>query len=391
MRLLHVTASYLPAVRYGGLIVSVHGLCRSLAERGHEVHVFTTSVDGSADSPVVHGEPVTIDGVHVWYFRSPMLRRFYYAPTMAVAAREQAGGFDVVHSHAMFLWPGWAVCRAARQHGVAYVVSPRGMLEKDLIEQKSAVAKAALIGFFEKRMLEAAAAIHVTSAREAGELMRFGFALPPIYDIPNGTDDSPAVAADQEVPEALRHAAGHGPFALFLGRISWKKGLDRLVAALPNAPGVRVIVAGNDDEHLTPALEAKAQRLGVADQVYFAGPVHGSAKSWLLSRAMFMVVPSYSENFGNVVLESLTHERPVLMTPEVGVADVVARHGAGVIADGAPGSFGRAMAALAADAGMRMTMGRRGRDLVEQQFGWPAVAAQTERMYEEVRAMRRAS
>ena len=63
MRILHVAASYLPATRYGGTIVSVHGLCKALAARGHDVHVFTTSVNGDGDSEVVHGEPVMIDGV----------------------------------------------------------------------------------------------------------------------------------------------------------------------------------------------------------------------------------------------------------------------------------------------------------------------------------------
>ena len=70
MKLLHVVSSYLPATRYGGTIVSVHGLCRALAARGHDVHVYTTSVDGPADSAVPHGEPVDVDGVKVWYFQS---------------------------------------------------------------------------------------------------------------------------------------------------------------------------------------------------------------------------------------------------------------------------------------------------------------------------------
>jgi glycosyltransferase involved in cell wall biosynthesis len=390
VKLLHVVASYLPAVRYGGTIVSVHGLCRALAERGHDVHVFTTSVDGAADSAVPHQQAVVLDGVSVWYFRSSFLRRLYYAPAMAAEARARVHGFDVVHSHAIYLWPGWAVTRHARHAGVPYVISPRGMLEKSLIEQKSPLVKSVLIGMVERPIFESAAAIHVTSPREGDELERFGFALPRIYDIPNGYQPTPS-GPDGEVPDAIRLAAAQGPFALFLGRISWKKGLDRLLAALPHAPGVRVIIAGNDDERYTPALMAQATRLGVADRVHYAGPVHGRAKSWLLSAASFMVVPSYSENFGNVVLESLAQARPVLMTPEVGVGETVQRYGAGVIADGAPEAFGRAMAALAADEAARSEMGRRGADLVERQFGWPAVAARMEQMYDDVRVTRRAS
>ena len=36
MRILHVIPSYLPAVRYGGPIFAIHGLCKALAARGHE-------------------------------------------------------------------------------------------------------------------------------------------------------------------------------------------------------------------------------------------------------------------------------------------------------------------------------------------------------------------
>jgi glycogen synthase len=52
MRILHVVPSYLPAVRYGGPIFAVHGLCRALAARGHEVQVFTTNIDGAALAPL---------------------------------------------------------------------------------------------------------------------------------------------------------------------------------------------------------------------------------------------------------------------------------------------------------------------------------------------------
>ena len=52
LRLLHVVPSYYPAVRYGGPIRSVHALCASLAQRGHEVSVYTTNIDGENNSDV---------------------------------------------------------------------------------------------------------------------------------------------------------------------------------------------------------------------------------------------------------------------------------------------------------------------------------------------------
>ena len=83
MRLLHVTPTYLPATRYGGPIQSVHGLCTALAARGHDVHVFTTNVDGRGDSAVPLARCVPTDGVGVWYFPSRWLRRLYWSPPMA--------------------------------------------------------------------------------------------------------------------------------------------------------------------------------------------------------------------------------------------------------------------------------------------------------------------
>ena len=60
LRLLHVVPTYLPAVRYGGPIRSVHALCRELAAAGHDVQVFTTSVDGPSDSDVPLMVPVDV-------------------------------------------------------------------------------------------------------------------------------------------------------------------------------------------------------------------------------------------------------------------------------------------------------------------------------------------
>jgi glycosyltransferase involved in cell wall biosynthesis len=96
-------------------------------------------------------------------------------------------------------------------------------------------------------------------------------------------------------------------------------------------------------------------------------------------------VPSYSENFGNVVLEALAHGRPALMTPEVGVAGIVQDFGAGVVANGTPEVFGQALAGLASRRAETEAMGRRGLALVEAQFGWQAVAARMEAVYERAR------
>ena len=382
MRILHVVASYLPATRYGGTIVSVHGLCKALAARGHDVHVITTSVDGDGDSAVEHEVPVLVDGVTVWYFRSRHFRRLYWSPPLGHALRERMSGFDMLHTHAIYLWPMWAAARYAHATGVPHVLSPRGMLEKELIARKSALWKSALIGFKERRILEGASAIHVTSGREAEQARAFGFNLPPMIEIANGVDTQ-LPPADQSSP-AIRELAAGSPFVLFLGRINWKKGLDRLVNALAQAPSVRAIIAGNDEERYGAQLRIQAQRLGVADRITFAGPVWGADKAVLLRAARLLVLPSYSENFGNVVVEAWAAGCPVVVTPEVGLADYIRTAGGGWVVDGSPAELGQRLASACADQELCARAGAIGRQLAEADFTWSGIAGKMERAYRDV-------
>jgi glycosyltransferase involved in cell wall biosynthesis len=380
VKLLHVAATYLPAVRYGGTIVSVHGLCKSLAARGHDVQVFTTSVDGANDSAVVHDEPVDVDGVKVWYFKSPSFRRIYRSPSLGAALERHVRDFDVVHNHAVYLWPLWAAARAARRSGVPYVVSPRGMLERDLVANRNPILKAIWLAAIERHNLEQAAAIHVTSEREATEAAAFGIQLRRVTEIPNGVEF--ATRGDASITPPVAAAIAGRPFLLFLGRLNWKKGLDRLLAALVRLPDARLVIAGNDEDNYRAFLDRQVERLALGDRITYVGAVNGADKSALFAHARLMVVPSYSENFGNVAVEAIAAGLPVVATPEVGVAAAIAKGGAGVVADGTAEPLANAIHSLLSDEPRRRAMAEAGPALARQLFAWPVVASQMEALYE---------
>lgn len=365
MNILHVVPTYLPARRYGGPIVAVHGLCSALARRGHDVTVFTTNVDGDGVSDVPLDVPVPLDGVKVRYFASSM-RRLYISPSMKKALRD-VGSFDVIHNHSVFLWPTAASARAAIRARVPYVITPRGMLVRELIARKSAIAKRTWIRFVERRNFAHAAAIHFTSQRELDDAKEIGLPLPNPIVIPNGIDLRPCPPVPREPG-----------LVVYLGRINWKKNLDRLIEAMPHVPNARLVIAGNDEEALTPKLRALAKT-----NVEFSGPVYDDAKWELLARASVVVLPSLSENFGNVILEAMSMETPVVVSPNVGLADDVAASGAGIVSDDLADAINHALA--------NPDMGRNGRALVESRFTWDAVAAQMEDAYRCSIASRRSS
>ncbi len=390
MNVLHVVPTYVPAWRHGGPILAVHGLCKALAARGHEVTVFTTDVHGDGRLDVSLAEPVAVDGVEVWYFPVryfPVLsRRLYVSPALGAAARAGMRRFDVLHLHSVFLWPTSAAARVAERAGVPYAVSPRGMLVPALMRARGRWRKRAWMLFAERRTLERAAALHATSDLEAEEAARMGLSLPPVAVIPNGIDPAPWDGDVEALSLPVRTLLGAGPFALFLGRLSWKKGLDRLIPALAQAPGITLAVAGNDEEGLTAGLARLARSCGVAQRVAFLGPVHGADKAALLHRSLALVLPSHSENFGNVVLESWSAGRPALVTPEVGLAAAVRETGGGRVVAGDPRQLGEALRELLADPEATAEMGRRGGRAAAGRFGWDAAAARMEQVYERMRA-----
>ncbi len=374
MKILHIVPSYIPAYRYGGPIRSVHGLCKALAQRGHEVHVFTTNVDGPNNSDVPLSVPVDIDGVKVWYYPSQRLRRLYYSPDMKKALKQSINSFDMVHLHSVFLWPTLVGARICQKNKVPYLVAPRGMLVKDLIKRKSSWIKSLWIKLFEQYSLEHASGIHVTSKLEEEELKPFGFKLPSIFMIPNGID----------IPDAISQkiAKNNDDTILFLSRVNWKKGLDRLIETMVYVPKGKLIIAGNDEEGYQKTLEQIAIKNGVTNRIQFIGAVYNEEKEKLLSGASMLVLPSYSENFGIVILEAMSYGCPVIVTPEVGLADVVAKSGAGLVCEGEPEILGKNINRLLDNPALGVEMGKMGQRVVQEQFSWAVIARQMENIYQ---------
>jgi glycosyltransferase involved in cell wall biosynthesis len=380
MRIAHVVPTYFPAVRYGGPIYSVHGLARGLVKLGHEVDVFTTNVDGPGVSDVPLGSPVDMEGVRVWYFPAEWPRRVFRAPRLVQCLANMLPQATAVHLHSVFLWPTWAAARAARRAEVPYVLSPRGMLIKSLIRSRSRVAKSAWIHFVERNNVEGASAIHLTSQLEAAELKSFGWRLPELAVIPNGIDDpSPN---SQDISADIRVITADQPFVLFLGRLSWKKALDRLLHAFARTRIGKLAIVGTDDEQLGPQLVALASQLGIANRVHILPrTVVGAEKEHLFATARLFVLPSHSENFGNTVLEAMRRSIPVVVTPGVGAAEVVQKAGGGLVVDGEAESLGAAMSRLLEDSNLAHSLGQAGQRHVLDHYSWAQIAVQMEALY----------
>jgi len=254
------------------------------------------------------------------------------------------------------------------------------MLVKDLIARRSRFIKSAWIKLIEKTNLEHAAAIHLTSGVELTELERFGWKLSRCAVIPNGIYEpgrqGGLVGAD------IKQATMHRPFALFLGRLGWKKGLDRLLRAFAQTRLGILVIAGTDDEKFAPRLVKLARDLKITDRILILPrTVVEREKTELYASARVFVLPSYSENFGNTVLEAMQHGLPVVVTPEVGAAEIVRRSGGGLVVEGDSHALGAAIGSLMDDDRRARMMGDAGRRHVAKHYDWASVAVRMESFY----------
>jgi glycosyltransferase involved in cell wall biosynthesis len=146
------------------------------------------------------------------------------------------------------------------------------------------------------------------------------------------------------------------------------------------------VVAGAGEPAYLDELKVRAERLGIAGRVRWLGPLDEAGKRAFLARATVLAFPSAHESFGLAVAESLAAGRAVVVSPEVGLSDELARAGAGRVAPAEAPRLADALRSLLDDPDERARLGRSGRALVAARFTWDRVADRTLAMYE--RALR---
>jgi len=118
--------------------------------------------------------------------------------------------------------------------------------------------------------------------------------------------------------------AGWG-IVLFVGRITIQKGPDYFLEAakkvLEHNPKTLFIVAGSGD--MEKQIIDRAAYLGIGDKVLFVGFKRDKELAYLYKSADLLVMPSISEPFGIVPLESLINGTPVLISKQSGVSEVL--------------------------------------------------------------------
>lgn len=298
-----LVANYLPPYA-GGIQFVVDQLARGYVARGHDVVV--TGYDALRGTE--HGpRPYRVAAMPAW---NPLERLSVPVPLFEpVTLRRRTAALikwaDAVHVHGL-IYPNTAlaVVLAARANVPVIVTEHVGLVATG----RRAVDRGQAIAFRRAGRSLAArrcAAVVVLNERVEAELSQVMGSREKIVRIDNGVDTDLFRPADHAERSAVRQRWGFTrPTALFVGRLSRKKGLDLLLAAAALTDRFDVAVCGKDTERLRDA-PPNVRVIGLVDQ---------PALATLYQAADLLVLPSDGEGFPLVVQEAMASGLPVVVT-----------------------------------------------------------------------------
>ncbi|WP_344312105.1 glycosyltransferase, partial [Agromyces terreus] len=346
-------------------------------------------VDPVAAAPsAVAAVPVAPGGVKGWVIRQwrradGTVRQFSFwrNARSAVVAWQP----DVVHAHDANTLP--AAGRVARRLGVPLVYDSHELWTRRNVSSDRPVAKR-LEGPMERRGARRAAAVVTVSPSIAEWLQRtYGLRERPtlVRNIPPLSAE-PVERSGGRLHE-LAGLADDARIVVYCGGITFNRGIERVIAALPNLPDdMHFVLLGEGAETYLGDLQRLVDRIGVADRVHFAGAVAPSEVSAALADADVSValtqptVLSYEYSLPNKLFESIHAGLPVLASATKDAAAIVREFDLGgvVAPDAGPSEVADAIESIVADAPRHRAAARR----AAVELTWQHEAARLIALYE---------
>ncbi|TVS07445.1 MAG: glycosyltransferase [Phycisphaerales bacterium] len=221
--------------------------------------------------------------------------------------------FDVVHAHDWLTYPaGVAIRRLTGKPLVCHIHATEFDRSGDNVNQP--------VYDIERMGMHACDRLIAVSMLTRSICMRR-------YGVPESKIDVVYNGVEQEhnQPEPGAQIGSDDKIVLFLGRITMQKGPEYFIRAakrvLEKVENVKFVVAGSGD--MAMRMIEQAAGLGIGSKVLFTGFLRGRDVARVFRMADCYVMPSVSEPFGIAPLEAMSHDTPVIISKQSGVAEVL--------------------------------------------------------------------
>lgn len=217
---------------------------------------------------------------------------------------------DCIHIHGTWMYPQFIAAKYSYKNNIPFILSPHGMYEPWLWE-KGTLKKKLYFKYFTKKYFEKASIIHAITAEEKKNL-KIIFPKLKFKEIPNLIESKESLIESSFCNEN---------YLLYLGRLDEVKGLDILIKSFINIDpkDVKLKIAGEYNAYKKDLDKIiKVSKID-SDKIEFLGFVKAKTKEQLISNAIALVAPSYSEVIGMVNLEAAILKTPVVTTNQTGL------------------------------------------------------------------------
>jgi alpha-maltose-1-phosphate synthase len=394
MKALLLTNEYPPTI-YGGAGVHVEFLSRELAQLiDVEVRCFGDQI---VDEPRLrvrgYPEPASQDGL-------PHLRPVFGAMARDVAMAATSVDADIVHCHTWYVHLGGLL--VSKAYGIPLVITVHSLEPLRPWKREQLQGGYDLSCWVERTALGQADAVVAVSRGTRDDIVRLMGVQPERVPVIHNGIDTRLYRPVRETDALVKYGVDpERPYVLFVGRITRQKGIIHLARAIPSIdPTVQVVLcAGAPD---TPEIAAEMQEAVAlatkqrGDVVWVREMLPREATIQFYSHATVFCCPSIYEPFGIINLEAMACGTPVVASAVGGIPEVVIDGQTGVLVPLEqhpenpfepldPTRFSHDLAAginrLLGDPGLRARMAKAGRERVEREFSWAAIARQTVELY----------
>jgi len=399
-----------PPALVGGLGTYAEYITREYIELGHDVSVFTLNpgdlntreiykgvevhrpliADASKVFPVFVTEDLRRWGTNIKFFNDIFLYNILSSTKFinGLIGKEEYK-FDVVCVHDWLSSIAGSIIKKETKIPVVFHVHSTEW-------GRSGGQGSEVVSHLENQMAENSDHIVTVSEAMREDLVRHGWQASKISVVWNGVDPDkydPSLVKSEDV-EAIRERHGvskDGNMILFIGRLTWVKGVRNLVQAMPSVlrdyPKTKLVILGKGEEQKD--IIELANRLGVGDNVdcHFEFVPEPERIAYYAAADM-CVFPSIYEPFGIVSLEAMSMAKPVVVGANgvVGFKEQVTSSGSdqnGFHVNGNdPADIAWGLKEVLKDPARARQWGENGRKRVLQYFTWRKAAEQTLDIYQ---------
>lgn len=292
----------------GGVGVHIHTLSKKLVEMGHEVYVITYP----------HKEIRDIDGIHVIGTKGlniPGVRGLMFKKNAKKALEQllEKEDIDIIHGH--YLFPaGAAAVEVGKKHGIKTYVTAHG---SDMFElyKNQAFMRSSI-----RNILKDADGVFAVSNALRHEIVATGVVgIADKTKLSWNSVDINKFSNKNNDSFKKEYGLDDKPIVLFVGNLIKRKNVDSLLEAKKVARSDYYLVIVGDGP-LYKKLTKKVEDDNIRD-VIFTG-AREDVES-IIPSCDVLILPSYSESFGLVLIEALACGKPVIGSDVGGISEII--------------------------------------------------------------------